>query len=129
RRSLRPSPYTSAVSTKLTPASIAACSARSDSSSSTAPHDPPMAHATKPIVDTRKPVRPSSRYSIPCDRIPRHEQNVYSRSRGGGGVRDGRRAVGQHHRGHDQGPPAAQHRAGHHHRPHFGYRDRSEESQ
>src|SRR3954464_1288214 len=63
-RSLPPSPYTPAVSTKLTPESIAACSVRIDSSSSTAPHDPPIAHAPKLTVDKDPPVRPSSRYVI-----------------------------------------------------------------
>src|SRR5262249_3553845 len=63
---------------KLTPPSIAACSARIDVSSSTAPHDPPIAHAPKLTVETRNPVRPSSRYCIRtlptdddrCDKMP-----------------------------------------------------------
>src|SRR5436309_1816159 len=50
---------------KLTPASTDACSVRIDSSSSTGPHDPPIAHAPKLIVDTSNPVRPSRRYRIP----------------------------------------------------------------
>src|SRR6185503_19474690 len=53
---------------KFTPESIAACSVRIDSSSSTAPHDPPIAHAPKLIAETAHPVRPNRRYSIrtPC---------------------------------------------------------------
>ena len=57
-RSLRPSPYTSAVSMKFTPASTAACSAANESRSSTGPHALPMAHAPKLMVDTDMPVRP-----------------------------------------------------------------------
>src|SRR4051812_18627672 len=57
---------------KLTPLSIAACSVRIDSSSSTVPHEPPMAHAPKLIVETDNPVLPNARYCITqsCGRIP-----------------------------------------------------------
>lgn len=61
--SLRPSPYTSAVSMKLTPWSMAACSVRIDSSSSTGPQKPPMAQAPNAMRDTVMSVRPSLRYS------------------------------------------------------------------
>jgi len=63
-RSLRPSPYTSAVSKKLTPRSAARFKAARESLSSTGPHVPPMAHAPKLMADTFQPVRPSSRYSM-----------------------------------------------------------------
>ena len=64
RRSERPSPYTSAVSMKVTPASTAAFRAASDSPSSVSPQDPPMAHAPKPISETSNPVLPSRRVCI-----------------------------------------------------------------
>ncbi len=60
-RSLRPSPYTSAVSIRVTPASAAAWRARRLTSSSTSPQDPPIAHAPKPMALTRWPVFPSLR--------------------------------------------------------------------
>src|SRR5687768_12371476 len=56
---------------KLTPLSIAACNARIDSSSSTAPQKPPIAQAPKPIADTRMSVRPSCRYCIRSEYYPR----------------------------------------------------------
>src|SRR5580698_6475515 len=62
--SLRPSPYTSAVSKKLTPQSSARKRALFDSASSTSPHVPPIAHAPKLTVETFQPVRPSARYCI-----------------------------------------------------------------
>ena len=49
---------------KFVPASTAACSARRDSSSSTAPQEPPIAQAPKLIAETPSPVRPSGRYCI-----------------------------------------------------------------
>jgi hypothetical protein len=61
RRSLRPMPYTSAVSMKFTPQSTAALSAARDSVSSTVPHVPPIAHAPKLMSETFQPVRPKSR--------------------------------------------------------------------
>src|SRR5215471_345122 len=64
KRSLRPLPYTSAVSMKLIPQSIAFCNEASPSSSETFPHDPPMAHAPKLTSETFQPVRPSGRYSM-----------------------------------------------------------------
>ena len=55
---------------KFMPASTPACSARIDSSSSTAPHEPPIAHAPNPIADTVMSVRPSLRcsigFTVPC---------------------------------------------------------------
>ena len=60
-RSERPSPYTSAVSKNVTPASTAACIAASDSSSSVSPQLPPIAHAPKPISETSRFVFPSRR--------------------------------------------------------------------
>src|SRR5579863_8585299 len=62
--SLRPIPYTSAVSMKFTPQSTALCSAAMDSPSSTAPHDPPIAHAPKLTAETFHPVRPNARYCM-----------------------------------------------------------------
>src|SRR4029453_17316738 len=47
---------------KLTPLSIAACSASIAERSSTGPQDPPMAQAPKLTAETLKPVRPSGRY-------------------------------------------------------------------
>src|SRR5262245_45248622 len=49
---------------KLTPRSIARLRAASDSWSLTLPHEPPIAHAPKLIVETFQPVRPSSRYCM-----------------------------------------------------------------
>lgn len=60
--SLCPSPYTSAVSKKLTPASIATSSAFSASESVVFPHEPPMAHVPKLNSLTFKSVFPSGRY-------------------------------------------------------------------
>src|ERR1017187_6328176 len=65
-RSLWPMPYTSAVSMKLTPQSMALCSAASDSESSTDPQELPMAHAPKLISETFQGVRASDRYFISC---------------------------------------------------------------
>jgi len=60
-----PSPYTSAVSMKLTPRSTALWSAWSDVASSALPHaSPPIAQAPKPMGEILHPVRPSSRYCI-----------------------------------------------------------------
>ena len=47
---------------KFVPASTAACSAASDSASSTAPQEPPMAQAPKLTDETGRPVRPSVRW-------------------------------------------------------------------
>src|SRR5262245_45827632 len=108
---------------KLTPASIAACSVRIDSWSSTAPHDPPIAHAPKLIVDTLNPVRPNARYSIPAPAtriesdgrlssrpydyiIRNHELNSYSWRRHSCCVRDARRAVAGPDAGHAEGAVA-----------------------
>src|SRR5690606_33946458 len=55
----------SAVSKKLTPASMARCSPCSASSRSTGPHAPPMAHVPKLTALTFSPESPSGRYSIP----------------------------------------------------------------
>ena len=63
-RSLRPSPYTSAVSIRVTPASAAAWSARRLSASSTVPQSAPIAQAPNPMTLTSRPVLPSLRYSI-----------------------------------------------------------------
>src|SRR5713226_6345243 len=63
-RSERPSPYTSAVSMKLTPRSMERCKAASEFLSSTLPHEPPMAQLPKETVETFQPVRPRSRYCI-----------------------------------------------------------------
>ena len=49
---------------KFVPASIAACSARIDSSSSTGPQVPPMAQAPKLMAETFMSVRPSGLYSM-----------------------------------------------------------------
>src|ERR1035438_2094096 len=47
---------------KLTPPSMALCSAASDSESSTGPQALPMAHAPKLISETFQGVRPNDRY-------------------------------------------------------------------
>jgi hypothetical protein len=61
-RSERPSPYTSAVSIKVTPRSSARASASRETASSAPPHmPPPIAHAPNPTSDTVMPVRPSGR--------------------------------------------------------------------
>src|SRR4029079_10113708 len=52
------------VSMKFMPASIPACRACIDASSSTSPHDPPIAQAPNPIPDTVMSVRPSCRCSM-----------------------------------------------------------------
>ncbi len=61
--SLRPSPYTSAVSMKVTPASTAACNVAMASSSGTSPHADPICHAPSPTTLALRPVRPKSRCS------------------------------------------------------------------
>src|SRR5450759_1833096 len=55
---------------RVTPASAAAWSARRLTSSSTSPHDPPIAQEPNPIALTRWPVFPNLRYSIACLRVP-----------------------------------------------------------
>src|SRR4051794_14585937 len=72
------SPYPLAVSMKLTPRSMARCSARTDSSSSAPIHiDPPIPQAPKPISETDNPDFPSGRYCMSWllgagDGQPRH---------------------------------------------------------
>ena len=61
--SLRPSPYTSAVSRKVTPTSSAVCSTASASSSPTSPQSPPSCQQPRPMTETCRPVRPSVRVS------------------------------------------------------------------
>ena len=60
-RSERPSPYTSAVSKKVTPASAAARSVSMAVSSSTLPQSAPTCQAPNPISETSRPVRPKVR--------------------------------------------------------------------
>jgi len=62
--SLRPEPYSSAVSTKLMPRRKAWCSVRMEALSSTAPQSPPNCQPPKAISLTCHPVRPKVRYCI-----------------------------------------------------------------
>src|SRR5580765_444746 len=71
---------------KLTPASIAACSAAMESVSSTGPHEAPIAHAPKLIEDTRRPVDPSglkcmTPHSPSRQRRPPHHSALGARQR------------------------------------------------
>src|SRR5438067_465265 len=68
----RPSPYTSAVSMKLTPASMDSWIIRTHSSSSVLPHGPNIM-APRQWVLTFTPVRPSVRYSTP---LPQEERRA-----------------------------------------------------
>src|SRR4051794_32184147 len=63
RSSERPSPYTSAVSSSVTPASSAASSTAAASSSETSPQSPPSCQVPRPTTETSAPVRPSGRVS------------------------------------------------------------------
>src|SRR5580692_6157541 len=65
--SLRPSPYTSAVSRKVTPDSTAACSTSSASDSVTEPQSAPSCQVPRPMIDTGRPVLPRTRCSIVRD--------------------------------------------------------------
>src|ERR1051326_5163167 len=49
---------------KLQPRSSARCSAASESESDCAPHEPPIAHAPKPISEQLNPDLPNERYFI-----------------------------------------------------------------
>ena len=78
RRSLRPSPYTSAVSMNVTPASTAACSVARASVVGHGPQSAPICHAPSPTIPIRRPVLPSTRCSTaaplssaarPCQRV------------------------------------------------------------
>src|SRR5580704_229933 len=66
-RSLRPSPYTSAVSKNVTPDSTAARSTASASDSVTDPQSAPSCQVPRPTIETGLPVLPSTRCSIVCD--------------------------------------------------------------
>src|ERR1700691_2638084 len=66
-RSLRPSPYTSAVSKNVTPDSTAARSTASASDSVTDPQSAPSCHVPRPTIETGLPVLPSTRCSMFCD--------------------------------------------------------------
>lgn len=61
-RSLSPNAYTSAVSTKLTPASSASCTMRTHASWSGLPQAPNIIVPRHSLL-TRMPVRPSAAYS------------------------------------------------------------------
>src|SRR5487761_245769 len=63
-RSLRPSPYTSAVSKNVTPDSTAARSTASASVSVTDPQSAPSCHVPRPTIETGLPVLPSTRCSM-----------------------------------------------------------------
>src|SRR3984893_2688048 len=66
-RSLRPSPYTSAVSKNVTADSTAARSTASASDSVTAPQSAPSCQVPRPTIETGLPVLPSTRCSMFCD--------------------------------------------------------------
>src|ERR1700733_776005 len=66
-RSLRPSPYTSAVSRNVTPDSTAACSTASASRSLTLPQSAPSCQVPRPITETGRLVRPKTRCSTISD--------------------------------------------------------------
>src|SRR4051794_23207591 len=68
-RSERPSPYTSAVSKNVTPASAAACSVAIAASSSTVPQSAPICQAPKPISETTRPSLPMLRGLMRRERI------------------------------------------------------------
>src|SRR5690606_25283446 len=63
--SLRPSPYTSAVSKNVTPAWAAASSTARASASRTSPQSAPSCQVPRPIAETGRPVRPRVRISMP----------------------------------------------------------------
>src|SRR5580693_999827 len=65
--SLRPSPYTSAVSRKVTPDATAASSTASASFSSMSPQSAPSCQVPSPITEMARPVRPSIRLSTDPD--------------------------------------------------------------
>src|SRR5690242_1581641 len=67
RRSLRPSPYTSAVSRNVTPACTAASSTASASASATSPQSAPSCQVPRPTTETARPVRPRMRSSTGND--------------------------------------------------------------
>src|SRR6201992_2183568 len=66
-RSLRPSPYTSAVSKNVTPDSAAARSTASASSSVTDPQSAPSCQVPRPTIETSLPVLPRTRCSMFSD--------------------------------------------------------------
>ena len=59
--SLRPSPYTSAVSKNVTPASTDASSTASASSAETSPQSAPSCQVPSPTTETSRPVLPRIR--------------------------------------------------------------------
>src|SRR5690242_9622570 len=63
-RSLRPSPYTSAVSKNVTPDSTAARSTAKASASVTDPQSAPSCQVPRPMIETGLPVLPRTRCSI-----------------------------------------------------------------
>src|SRR6185437_9210888 len=80
-RSLRPSPYTSAVSRKVTPDSTAARSTARASASVTAPQSAPSCQVPRPMTDTGLPVLPRTRCSMGSDPrggIPRPRRRPYA---------------------------------------------------
>ena len=77
--SLRPSPYTSAVSKNVMPSSRAVLRAAMASSSVTSPQSAPIAQAPKPIRDIAKPVLPSRPYSIASFRTARPQATATCR--------------------------------------------------
>ena len=85
-----PVPYVGAVSISVTPASIAACSARMLSASSTHPiprarpskvNGPPRAHVPTPTADSCRPPAPSERVSVVVVLIATPDQLVVQRSK------------------------------------------------
>ena len=63
-RSLRPSPYTSAVSRNVVPVAAAVSSTASASFSATSPQSAPSCHVPSPTTETARPVLPRMRFSI-----------------------------------------------------------------
>ena len=63
-RSLRPSPYTSAVSRNVVPVAAAASSTVSASFSPTSPQSAPSCQVPRPTTETALPVLPRMRFSI-----------------------------------------------------------------